>query len=62
MVAEEMRYQLDFALRKFREGELEGVVFLCSSIVNRDFAAVRLAKEWVVKYRRERRRMESNEN
>ncbi len=47
MSAAEMRHQLDFALRKFREGEIEGVVLLCSSLVNRDFEAIRIAKEWI---------------
>ena len=54
MTAEEMRFQLDFALRKFREGEIEGVVFLCSSIVNRDFEAIRLVKEWIGAHGKER--------
>lgn len=43
----EMRIQLDFALEKFRAGELDGVVFHCTPLVNKGLRAVKLAKEWL---------------
>jgi len=45
--AELMKFQLDFALEKWKSREIDGVIFLATSICNRDFEAVRMAREWV---------------
>ena len=45
--AEDMKYQLDFALAKWKSREIDGVVFLATSICNRDFKAVKMAHEWI---------------
>lgn len=45
--AEDMKYQLDFALAKWKSREIDGVVFLATSICNRDFTAVKMAHEWI---------------
>ena len=45
--AEDMKYQLDFALEKWKSREIDGVVFLATSICNRDFTAVKMAHEWI---------------
>ena len=42
-----MKLQLDFALEKWKTHEIDGVIFLATSICNRDFAAVRMARQWV---------------
>lgn len=47
LLDEDMKFQLDFALEKWKTGEIDGVVFLATSICNRDFAAVRMAREWI---------------
>ena len=45
--AEDMKFQLDFALEKWKSREIDGVVFLATSICNRDFTAVKMAHEWI---------------
>ena len=45
--AEDMKYQLDFALEKWKSREIDGVVFLATSICNRDFTAVKMAHDWI---------------
>jgi hypothetical protein len=42
-----MKYQLDFALEKWKTREIDGVVFLATSICNRDFTAVKMVREWI---------------
>ncbi|MBQ2629645.1 MAG: hypothetical protein IJG13_08225 [Kiritimatiellae bacterium] len=49
MTADEMKMQLDFALEKWKSREIEGVVFFVTAICNRDFPAVKLAREWAWK-------------
>ena len=44
MPLELMEMQLKFALDGWKDGTLEGFVFLCSSICNREFPAVIAAK------------------
>jgi len=50
-----MEMQMDIGLDLWRKGEIEGFVFLCSSICNRDFPAVRYAREWIKEHGREQR-------
>ena len=45
--AEDMKFQLDFALEKWKSREIDGVVFLATSICNRDFTAVKMAHDWI---------------
>ena len=42
--------QLEAGLELYRKGEIEGFVFLCSSICNRDLAAVRLVRDWIARH------------
>ena len=39
--------QLAFGLARWRRGEIEGFVFLCSSLCNRDTPAVRFVRDWL---------------
>lgn len=50
-----MKLQMEIGLDLWRKGEIEGFVFLCSSICNRDFPAVRYAREWIKLHGGERR-------
>ena len=47
MPLELMEMQLKFALDGWNDGTLEGFVFLCSSICNREYPAVIAAKKWL---------------
>ncbi|MGI6573051.1 MAG: hypothetical protein ACOX19_06485 [Fermentimonas sp.] len=46
--------QLDFAYRLYREGEIEGMIFHCTPLVNKNLRAVEYAKEWIAKHGDER--------
>ena len=46
--------QLEMGLDLFRRGEIEGFVFLCSSICNRPFPAVAYVREWLACHAGER--------
>lgn len=46
--------QLELGLKWFREGEIVGLVFLCSSICNRSYPAVTFCREWISKHGDER--------
>ncbi|MGI6572758.1 MAG: hypothetical protein ACOX19_04930 [Fermentimonas sp.] len=46
--------QLDFAYRLYREGEIEGMIFHCTPLVNKNLQAVEYAKEWIAKHGDER--------
>ena len=47
MPLELMEMQLKFALDGWKDGTLEGFVFLCSSICNRPYPAVIAARKWI---------------
>ena len=47
MPLELMEMQLKFALDGWKDGTLEGFVFLCSSICNRQYPAVIAARKWI---------------
>ena len=42
--------QLDFALRKFRTGEIDGVIFHCTPLVNKNLKAVETCRAWLKAY------------
>lgn len=46
--------QLAFGLEKFRAGEIEGFVFLCSSLCNRDYPAVGFCRDWIRAHKEEK--------
>ncbi len=47
-----MKLQLNFALEKYRRGEIEGMVFHCTPLVDSalDLEAVEYARKWIEKY------------
>ena len=47
---EMMALQMKMGLELFRKGEIEGFVFLCSSICNRDFPAVAYVRDWLARH------------
>ena len=50
MPKEMVAFQLDMGLKMFREGEIEGFVFLCSSICNRPFPAIAYVRDWLASH------------
>lgn len=46
--------QLDFALRLYKEGQIEGMIFHCTPLVNKNLKAVDYAREWIAKHGDER--------
>ena len=50
-----LKRQLELGLRWFRKGEVEGFVFLCSSICNRPYPAVDFCRRWLAEHGGERR-------
>ena len=49
-----VREQLETGLDWFRRGEIEGFVFLCSSICNRPYPAVAFCRDWLARHGDER--------
>ena len=49
MPEEMIALQLATGLEMFRKGEIEGFVFLCSSICNRPFPAVMCVRDWLMR-------------
>lgn len=47
MPTERMELQLKLGLDLWRRGEVDGFIFLCSSICNRDLPAVKIARAWL---------------
>lgn len=47
--------QLDYAHRLYHEGEIEGMIFHCTPLVNKNLKAVEYAKEWIAKHGDEKR-------
>lgn len=54
MPPELMKMQLSTGLDLFRKGEIEGFVFLCSSICNRPYPSVDIARRWIAEHADER--------
>lgn len=44
---ERMTKQLDYALKLFKEGRIEGMIFHCTPLCNKNLAAVNLARDWI---------------
>ena len=42
-----MRYQLEVGLDLFRKGEIEGLIFHCTPLVNKNLEAVAYARKWL---------------
>ena len=42
--------QLDYAYKLYQEGEIEGMIFHCTPLVNKNLRAVEYAKEWIAKH------------
>ncbi|MDD3587963.1 MAG: hypothetical protein PHQ75_12350 [Thermoguttaceae bacterium] len=42
-----MKHQLDFALELFRKGEIEGTIFHCTPLCNKNLEAVEYSKKWI---------------
>jgi hypothetical protein len=47
--------QLDYALRLYKEKQIEGMIFHCTPLVNKNLLAVEYAKEWIAKHGNEKR-------
>ena len=50
-----MEHQLDTALRLFKEGEIEGLIFHCTPLCNKKLPAVEYCREWIRKHGKETR-------
>ena len=49
-----MKIQLDFALEKFRCGEIDGVIFHCTPLVNKNLPEVEMCRRWIAEHGQER--------
>lgn len=47
--------QLDYALRLYKEGQINGLIFHCTPLCNKNIAAVEYAKTWIAKHGGEKR-------
>ena len=45
-----MKLQLDFALEKFRQGEIEGLIFHCTPLVDLGLESVEYARKWIAEH------------
>lgn len=45
-----MKHQLDLALRLFENGEIEGMIFHCTPLCNKDLEAVEYSKKWITEH------------
>lgn len=45
-----MRHQLDTALKLYRKGEIEGMIFHCTPLCNKKIEAVQYARDWIAHY------------
>lgn len=50
-----MRHQLDVALKLFRAGEIEGLIFHCTPLVNKNLEAVEYCRSWLAQHGHETR-------
>jgi len=51
-----MKHQLGIALEFFREGKIEGLVFHCTPLVNKNIGAVEYCRKWLDRHAGETRR------
>lgn len=51
-----MRHQLDVALKLFRNGTIEGLVFHCTPLVNKNLEAVEYCRKWIAAHGSETRK------
>lgn len=42
--------QLDYAYGLYKEGQIEGMIFHCTPLVNKNLKAVNYARDWIAKY------------
>ena len=47
---ETMKLQLDFALEKFKQNEIDGMIFHCTPLVSLGLEAVEYSKKWIAEY------------
>ena len=47
--------QLDFAHRLYMEGQIEGLIFHCTPLVNKNLKAVDYARDWIAKHGNDKR-------
>ena len=45
-----MKLQLDFALEKFKHGQIEGMIFHCTPLVDLGLEAVEYARKWIAEH------------
>ena len=45
-----MKHQLDLALRLFENGEIEGMIFHCTPLCNKNLEAVEYSKKWIAEH------------
>ena len=45
-----MKLQLNFALEQFKEGQIEGMIFHCTPLVDLGLEAVEYSKKWIAEY------------
>ena len=55
MEMEFMEHQLAVALDLFKRGEIEGMIFHCTPLCNKNLEAVAFSREWIQKHGQERR-------
>jgi len=47
---EMMKLQLDFALEKFKQGQIEGMIFHCTPLVDLGLEAVEYSRKWIAEH------------
>ena len=47
---EMMKLQLNFALEQFKQGQIDGMIFHCTPLVDRGIEAVEYSKKWIAEY------------
>ncbi|MCL2743088.1 MAG: hypothetical protein FWE67_04485 [Planctomycetaceae bacterium] len=45
-----MKHQLTFALEKFKQGQIDGMIFHCTPLVDTGLEAVEYSKKWIAEY------------
>ncbi len=50
-----MAKQLDFAYRLYKQKQIEGLIFHCTPLCNKNLAAVNYARDWIARYGKEGR-------
>jgi len=45
-----MKLQLDFALKQFKKGQIEGMIFHCTPLVDLGLESVEYSKKWIAEY------------